>query len=662
MASNSALSRLPLLPLRRAGLFLLLWLGFAAAAGAQNDEFGTGLLEDDEAFEQNVEMMADFSNDGRRALDLPRRVSLRPHAPFPKSQGNINSCIGWAMGYGALTIQKAYREGNTDRKQITDNAYSAMFIYNQVKEGNCLSGAYVHSAAAFLQQNGDCGHRQFDDPPADCLRQPAEDLKSSSKNNAIKDYVALFNRKTDPKTIVMRTKRSVAEGKPVVVGMRIRESLKLLKPRNPIWKPTDMVSDNVLGGHAVCVMGYNDSLGVFEIMNSWGEQWADKGFFFMGYKDFTQYAFQGLQLILPEEELTEEQLATVADLKAEAEASKNAPAPRTKPAAGSTKPAVASTRPKPANSLAKPKPNETTDDPANAASNDRSADGTSPDAGEKPIAKPQRNLQSGNQPARPAIASGNDKPDAGEKPRPKPKPKIQQTAPTETAPPATASSDGSQPASPVADPNAALSGEFVVRQLLADDFGTPILTDDGQYQFQTLAPVWVENHYELSKTDWSVGDMFDVVARNIKKDSYVYLFSLDGKNKAEIHWPRNQRFPEHRKGEEQAGKGEGALVSHSGAEIAIPGNDNVLARENLLADHLCLLNSSRRIDDFQQRVARLRDETNKADDFQARFQAVFGDLLLPSDAYTCAPDAIFCQAQSIQSGAAVPIILKIENK
>jgi C1A family cysteine protease/transposase-like protein len=586
-------------------LFVLV-LSFLNTTNAQQD-FNTGLLEDDAAFEQNVEMTSEFSNDGRRAADLPRWYSLRPYTPIPQNQGNINSCIGWALGYAALTTQKAYKKGETDRQLITEGAYSALFIYNQIKDGNCLSGAYVHKAAAFLQQNGDCSTKQFDDPPTNCDKVPEATLKSEAQNNALKDFVALFNRKTDAKTTVMRTKRSIAEGKPVVVGMRIKDSLKKLTKTNAIWKPIDNASDNILGGHALCVVGYNDSLGVFEIMNSWGDKWGDNGYFFMNYKEYALYVFQGLQLILAEEKLNEEQIASISEIRAELESNKNAPnrseTPTTIDPATPNKPTLVGPKIKtaPAPGLTKPKIVPT--DPAQPTN-----------------------------PSQPSIADKTLKPT------------IQVPKPTNQE---------------VDLDKVALSGEFVVRMPLTDEFGTPLIKD-GEYQFEILKPIWTGTHYELEKKDWQRNDMFQIIAKKIKKDSYIYLFSIDGNDKAEIHWPRNQRFAEHLNGGEQFGKGEGAIVAHKGAEIVIPGNDRVLVRENLKPDHICMIASDKRIDNLKARVVIIRD--TKTGTFEERFTKAFGDVMIPFDGFDKWTSEIFCAAKTLERGTAIPIILKVVNE
>lgn len=573
---------------------------FAAGMGRAQEPadtvFGTGLLVDQAAFSREVEMTPDFSNDGRRADDLPRWFSLRPYTPYPKNQGGINSCIGWAMGYAAMTTQRAFERRITNRKEITDNAFSALFIYNQVKEGSCMSGAFLHKAAQLLTQTGDCRSADFDFPYTECDREPKAELFNQSKNHLIRDFAALFDKDTPARTAVMRCKRSIAEGKPVVVGMNITESLKRLHKLDSKWQPSGSSSDKPLGGHALCVVGYNDSLGVFEIMNSWGPSWGDMGYFQVSYKTFTEYAFQGIQLILPPLELSPSELADI-------EKRKNAAYEQQQQA------------------LARRESASRAQSKADLALQEATDQGNlnKMEQAREVIRRSQLTRQEAESSLRQADRA------------------IQDAELT----------------------TAALAGDFAVRVLLTDDFGTP-LRENGRYLFEEATPHWTGAFYELDKKDWMEGDMFQVVARNIKKDSYVYLFSLDGNNKAEVHWPRNQRFEQDLNGHEAAGAGEGAMVAHSGAEIVIPGNDRVLTRENLLADHLCVLYSNVRIEDFRQRLIRMRDECRG--DFEARLRIAFGDLLIPVQASGYETDMMRCRVEKPDGGTAVAIVVKVENE
>jgi C1A family cysteine protease len=42
-------------------------------------------------------------------------------------------------------------------------------------------------------------------------------------------------------------------------------------------------SEQLLGGHAVMVVGYEDTLQCFIVRNSWGPDWGDKGYFYLPY-------------------------------------------------------------------------------------------------------------------------------------------------------------------------------------------------------------------------------------------------------------------------------------------------------------------------------------------------------------------------------------------
>ena len=50
----------------------------------------------------------------------------------------------------------------------------------------------------------------------------------------------------------------------------------------------DGIVDDVRGGHALSLIGYDDNKegGCFEIINSWGKEWGDKGRIWVKYSDF----------------------------------------------------------------------------------------------------------------------------------------------------------------------------------------------------------------------------------------------------------------------------------------------------------------------------------------------------------------------------------------
>src|SRR5690606_32308106 len=81
---------------------------------------------------------------------------------------------------------------------------------------------------------------------------------------------------------------ALAQEVPVVVGMVVLQNFLSLKSDDDMWFP-QIGNTDLFGGHALVVMGYDDSRKAFELMNSWGKGWANGGYVWIGYDDFAHY-------------------------------------------------------------------------------------------------------------------------------------------------------------------------------------------------------------------------------------------------------------------------------------------------------------------------------------------------------------------------------------
>jgi C1A family cysteine protease len=52
-------------------------------------------------------------------------------------------------------------------------------------------------------------------------------------------------------------------------------------------------TEQLLGGHAVTCVGYNDAKGVWIMKNSWGIGWGDKGNFYLPYNYLLSASLSG---------------------------------------------------------------------------------------------------------------------------------------------------------------------------------------------------------------------------------------------------------------------------------------------------------------------------------------------------------------------------------
>jgi C1A family cysteine protease len=74
---------------------------------------------------------------------------------------------------------------------------------------------------------------------------------------------------------------------PIVVGIQVYESFESLEVAKtgqvPMPSSIPHKNDKCLGGHAVCIVGYDDAHASFIMRNSWGASWGDKGYFYLPY-------------------------------------------------------------------------------------------------------------------------------------------------------------------------------------------------------------------------------------------------------------------------------------------------------------------------------------------------------------------------------------------
>lgn len=252
----------------------------------------TGLILDDPAYDTLARLPV---YDGSKDMALPKQVDLSPYCPAVRNQGDIFSCVGWAVGYGALTIRKAIREQWTDKKIITANAYSALFIYNQIREGHCRQGSRLSKAMELLKQQGDCPANVFDFDVENCDRQPDAAVQQLARRDTISDYLALFDRQESPRAKVWKVKRALAQREPVIIGMAIRQNFYQLRQAKYWWP--DLGNTTPAGGHALTVVGYDDPSQSFLLFNSWGTEWGDQGYIRIKYQDFAEHCKYAYLLI-----------------------------------------------------------------------------------------------------------------------------------------------------------------------------------------------------------------------------------------------------------------------------------------------------------------------------------------------------------------------------
>ena len=247
--------------------------------------FAQGLKLDPAKYKSAEQYVAPKES-GFSAASLPAKVSYREYCPIPNSQGDVSTCVGWATAYGALSSQLNIQMGITSYMHKWARAFDPHFIYSFIKQDNdqwCQNGTSLQNALGVLEQFG-CKPMVWD-PWLKCNEQTKtfdEFTLQLASQYKIEDWKAVAND-----DIVTNTKMALYYKLPVLVGVSLTESfMKGTALGNGVWSP--QAGEKMLGGHAMCVIGYdnNKNGGSFEVMNSYGSEYGDKGFVWIPYKDF----------------------------------------------------------------------------------------------------------------------------------------------------------------------------------------------------------------------------------------------------------------------------------------------------------------------------------------------------------------------------------------
>lgn len=216
---------------------------------------------------------------------LPESVSLLRFAPDRKNQGKQGSCVAWSSVYAARTIVEAASTG----QEGNSTAYSPAFVYNQIGLEGC-EGAYIQNAMEFMTNKGVVAYNDFPYDDQDCSRQPNVAMAKNATQNRMHGFTRLTDGERVEGINVRAVKEHLAKDAPVVIGMMAGGSFMQAMTGKDLWTPTDEDRSQMgFGGHALCVIGYDDRKQAFQIMNSWGPEWGNNGIAWVRYADFKEF-------------------------------------------------------------------------------------------------------------------------------------------------------------------------------------------------------------------------------------------------------------------------------------------------------------------------------------------------------------------------------------
>ncbi|MGO8672474.1 MAG: C1 family peptidase [Capsulimonadaceae bacterium] len=228
---------------------------------------------------------------------IPSHLELRDYLPPVAAQGAQNSSVAWAVAYYLYTYETA-RERKLAASDLSNPQFqfSPAFLYNQ-GNGGLDQGMSMVEAFDILKDQGCAPLALMPYDPLDFKVGPSAKAADYAKRYRARQVATLFSAAPHgdgPSTIRMLETYLAETKEPFAVGIPLFRDF----PRGPV--SSDYVyslslpstSDNMVGLHAVAVVGYDQGKHAFLVVNSWGTDWGDNGFLWVSDEFIADLGFE----------------------------------------------------------------------------------------------------------------------------------------------------------------------------------------------------------------------------------------------------------------------------------------------------------------------------------------------------------------------------------
>jgi len=213
-------------------------------------------------------------------LKNQKSVDLSQSTDIPKDQGSIGSCTAFA-GVG---LMENFYHRNLGGK-ITD-LLSEKFLYYTTRVNiakwpiNEDSGAYIRDTMKAMVKYGVALEKTFPyltNGQTDCSYSdsPPPSAYTEALNYQVTKYATITDKSQSNLKILLQN------GYAFIGGVTCYENF--FSDTNGL---IPVPQGQVIGGHALLFVGYDDTKQVFKFKNSWGVSWGDKGYGYLPYEYF----------------------------------------------------------------------------------------------------------------------------------------------------------------------------------------------------------------------------------------------------------------------------------------------------------------------------------------------------------------------------------------
>jgi C1A family cysteine protease len=199
------------------------------------------------------------------------KIDLREFCPPVEDQGNLGSCTANALVSALEFLEIKHNEPLVD--------YSRLFVYynervyiNTVNED---SGAIIRDGIKSLNRKGVCPEAMWNYDISKFTDKPTKECYNEGRKHKTVSYQRI--------NTFAQMKACLQEGHPFVFGFAVYDSFWEANDSGIVPMP-NLATEEVIGGHAVLCVGFDNATKRFLCQNSWGTDWGQDGYFTMPYE------------------------------------------------------------------------------------------------------------------------------------------------------------------------------------------------------------------------------------------------------------------------------------------------------------------------------------------------------------------------------------------
>jgi C1A family cysteine protease len=203
-------------------------------------------------------------------IPVPARVDYTSRMTPVRDQGDEGTCVAFASVVGV----KEYEDTKEYKRSI---ALSPRYVYSLCKKYDGSpdeEGTYPRVAMKVLMKYGVCPEALWPYRP-----YQTDDHKKGADTKAKVYRITAYARLGS----VQEMKRSLVVNGPFLAGVRVYESWFTPGVKKTGLIPMPAKGEEMVGGHAICIVGYDDQQMRFKFKNSWSSAWARKGYGLVPY-------------------------------------------------------------------------------------------------------------------------------------------------------------------------------------------------------------------------------------------------------------------------------------------------------------------------------------------------------------------------------------------